>query len=44
MRSTYQLIMAVFGEKVEADAVLDTTSSTASLFGIGAGDEGLDKP
>jgi hypothetical protein len=31
--------MPEFSEEVEADAVLDTTSSSPALFGIGTRDE-----
>ena len=37
--STYQFVVSVFREKMEADTLLDTTGSTTSLLGIGAGDE-----
>jgi hypothetical protein len=37
--STYQLFMAVFGKQMEADTILDTTSTTTSLLSVGTGDE-----
>jgi hypothetical protein len=35
--------MAVFGKQMEADTILDTTSTTTSLLSVGPGDERLDK-